>query len=512
MQRPFVALIVMDGWGHREEREGNAVALADTPFFDRLWAEFPRTLIHASEERVGLPAGQMGNSEVGHMNLGAGRVVYQDLVRISKSVRDGDFFRNPVLCAAMDAARDGGKALHLVGLLSDGGVHSHHTHLYALLRMAKERAVPRVFLHPVFDGRDTPPRSGIDHLRALLAKAEELGAGEVATVAGRYFTMDRDNRWERVERGYKAMVRGEGTPAADPVAAVAASYSAGKTDEFIEPVVIVRDGRPVGRISPGDSVIFFNFRADRAREITRALTQETFDRFPRPERLSLTYACMTAYDETFGLPVAFAPQRLDNLLARVVADAGLSNFRIAETEKYAHVTYFFNGGEETVYPGESRILVPSPSVPTYDLKPEMSAYEVAERAVAGIASGKHAFMVLNFANGDMVGHTGVLPAAVQAIEAVDRNLQRVVEKVWEVGGVALVTADHGNAEQMIDPATGGPFTAHTTNLVPLVLADPRAIGSRLRENRALEDLAPTILGLLGLPVPAEMTGSDVREG
>ena len=512
MKRPFVALIIMDGWGHREQKEGNAVALADTPFFDRLWAGFPRTLIHASDERVGLPAGQMGNSEVGHLNLGAGRVVYQDLVRISKSVRTGDLFRNPVLCAAMDAAKTEGKALHLAGLLSDGGVHSLHTHLYALLRMAKERGVPRVFLHPVFDGRDTPPHSGIDHLRALLAKAGEIGAGEVATVVGRYYTMDRDNRWDRVERAYKAMVRGEGRTFADPVAAVAASYASGTTDEFIEPVVIVRDGRPVGRIAPGDAVIFFNFRADRAREITRALTQGTFDRFPRPEQLDLAYACMTVYDETFGLPAAFPAQRLDNLLAGVLADAGLANLRIAETEKYAHVTYFFNGGEETVYPGESRVLIPSPSVSTYDLKPEMSAYEVGERAAAEIASGKHALMVLNFANGDMVGHTGVLPAAIRAIEAVDRNVQRVVEKVWEVGGAALVTADHGNAEQMIDPGTGGPFTAHTTNPVPLVLADPRAVGSRLREDRALEDLAPTILNLLELPVPAEMTGSDVREG
>ena len=412
----------------------------------------------------------------------------------------------------MDAARDKGKALHLVGLLSDGGVHSLHTHLYALLRMARERGVPKVYLHPVLDGRDTPPRSGIDHLRALLAQAAEIGAGEVATVAGRYFTMDRDNRWDRVERAYKAMVRGEGALSEDPVAAVAASYAAGTTDEFMAPVVIGRGGRPVGRIAPGDSVILFNFRADRARQITRALTQEGFDRFPRPERLSLACACMATYDETFGLPVAFPPQRMDDILARVLADAGLPNLRIAETEKYAHVTYFFNGGEETVYPGESRILIPSPSVPTYDLKPEMSAYEVGERAVAEVASGRHALMILNFANGDMVGHTGVLPAAILAIEAVDRNLQRVVEKVWEVGGVALVTADHGNAEQMIDPSTGGPFTAHTTNRVPLVLADPRAVGTRLREDRALEDLAPTILNLLSLNVPAAMTGSDVREG
>jgi 2,3-bisphosphoglycerate-independent phosphoglycerate mutase len=511
MKRRFVALVIMDGWGHREETEGNAVALADTPFFDRLWSGFPRTLVHASEERVGLPAGQMGNSEVGHLNLGAGRVVYQDLVRIAKSIRTGEFFRNPVLCAAMDAARETGGALHLAGLLSDGGVHSLHTHLYALLRMAKERGVGKVFVHPFFDGRDTPPRSGIDHLRALQAEMERIGAGEVATVTGRYYAMDRDNRWDRVERAYKAMVRGEGKTFGDPVAAVAASYADGKTDEFIEPAVIVRNGAPPGRIARGDTVVFFNFRADRAREITRALTQEEFDAFPRPERLSLHYTCMTTYDESFGLPAAFPPQTMDAILAGVLAGAGLRNLRIAETEKYAHVTYFFNGGEEQVYPGESRILVPSPSVPTYDLKPEMSAYEVAERAVAEIGSRAHDLMILNFANGDMVGHTGVLPAAIRAVEAVDRNLQRVVEKVWEVGGVALVTADHGNAEQMIDPDTGGPFTAHTTNRVPMILADPESAGARLRSDRALEDVAPTILNLLSVPVPPEMTGTDLRE-
>lgn len=511
MERRFVALVIMDGWGHREETEGNAVALADTPFFDRLWSGFPRTLIHASEERVGLPAGQMGNSEVGHLNLGAGRVVYQDLVRITKSIQTGDFFRNRILRAAMDAAGSEGGALHLVGLLSDGGVHSLHTHLYALLRMAKERGVGKVFVHPLFDGRDTPPKSGIDHLRALQAEIAAVGTGEVATVIGRYYAMDRDNRWDRVERAYKAMVRGEGRTFADPVAAVEASYADGKTDEFIEPAVIVRGGAPVGRIAPGDAVIFFNFRADRAREITRALTREAFDAFPRPERLSLHYACMTTYDESFGLPAAFPPQTMDRILAGVLAGAGLRNLRIAETEKYAHVTYFFNGGEEKVFPGESRILVPSPSVPTYDRKPEMSAYEVAERAVAEIGSRKHDLMILNFANGDMVGHTGILPAAIQAVEAVDRNLQRVVEKVWEIGGVALVTADHGNAEQMIDPDTGGPHTAHTTNLVPMVLADPGAAGVRLRPDRALEDVAPTILNLLSVPVPPEMTGTDLRE-
>ncbi|MEW6719666.1 MAG: 2,3-bisphosphoglycerate-independent phosphoglycerate mutase [Thermodesulfobacteriota bacterium] len=512
MKRPFVALVIMDGWGYREETGGNAVALAETPFFDRLWAGFPRTLIHASEERVGLPAGQMGNSEVGHLNLGAGRVVYQDLVRISKSIRDGDFFRNPVLRAAMDAAREGGGALHLLGLLSDGGVHSLHTHLYALLRMARENGVRKVFVHPFFDGRDTPPRSGIGHLKALLAEMERIGTGEVATVMGRYYAMDRDNRWERVERAYRAMVRGEGKPFEDPVAAVAASYEAGVGDEFIEPAVIVRGGGPVGRISPGDAVVCCNFRADRVREITRALTQPGFDRFPGAEELRLSYACMTAYDGKFGLPVAFPPQGMADILAHVLAERGLRNLRIAETEKYAHVTYFFNGGEEKVFPGETRVLIPSPKVATYDLMPGMSADGVGERAAEEIGSGKHDLMILNFANCDMVGHTGILPAAIRAVEAVDRNVRRVVEKVWEVGGIALVTADHGNAEQMIDPATGGPHTAHTTNLVPLVLADPAARGMRLRGERALEDIAPTILNLLSIPVPSAMTGTDVREG
>lgn len=511
MQRRFVALIVLDGWGYREQAEANAVALASTPFFDRLWAEFPRTLIHASEERVGLPPGQMGNSEVGHLNLGAGRVVYQDIVRISKAVRTGEFFRNPVFRATMDAAREQGKALHLIGLVSDGGVHSLDTHLYALLRMAKERGVPRVFVHAILDGRDTPPTSGIHHLKSLLDRMGEIGAGEVATVGGRYYAMDRDNRWDRVERAYRAMVRGEGKESGDPVGAVASSYGGGKTDEFMEPVVITRDGRPVGTISPGDSVIFFNFRADRARQLTRALTMAQFDRFARPERLGLNYACMTSYDETFGLPSAFAPQTLDNILASVFAANGIRNLRIAETEKYAHVTYFFNGGEEKVLPGESRVLIPSPSVSTYDLQPEMSAYEVGERAEAEVASGSHDAMILNFANGDMVGHTGILSAAIRAVEAVDDNLRRVVEKVWEVGGVALVTADHGNCELMVDPETGGPHTAHTTNLVPLILADPAGRGTVLRDDRALEDLAPTILDLLGIAPPPDMTGEDIRK-
>jgi len=511
MKRPLVALIIMDGWGYRAENEGNAVASARTPFFDYMWSEFPRTLIHASEGRVGLPAGQMGNSEVGHLNIGAGRVVYQDIARITKSILDGDFFRNPALLAAMEAARENDRALHLFGLLSDGGVHSLHTHLYALLRMAKECRVRRVFIHPFMDGRDTLPSSGIDHLKALLAETARTGVGEVATVIGRYYAMDRDNRWDRVEQAYNAMVRGEGKMFDDPVAAVAASYDDGKTDEFIEPVVIVRDGAPVGRISPGDSAICFNFRADRAREITQALVISGFDGFSVPGPIPLTFACMTEYDETFGLPVAFPTVMMRDILAQSVADAGLRNLRIAETEKYAHVTYFLNGGEEKTFPGESRILIPSPKVATYDLKPEMSADGVGERAAEEVVSGNHDLMIVNFANCDMVGHTGVMEAAVQAVEVVDRNVRRVVERVLDIGGVALVTSDHGNAEMMVDPNTGGPYTAHTTNPVPLILADQRARGMRLREDCALEDIAPTILNLLLLPVPSAMTGTDVRK-
>ena len=511
MKRRFIALIVLDGWGYREEVEANAIALADTPFFDLLRAEFPHTLIEASGERVGLPAGQMGNSEVGHLNLGAGRVVYQDLVRISKTIRTGEFFRAQAFCKVMDAARDRGKALHLIGLLSDGGVHSLHTHLYALLEMAKQRRVPRVYVHAILDGRDTPPTSGVHHLENLLAKMREIGTGEVATVGGRYYAMDRDNRWDRVERAFRAMVRGEGKESPDPMVSVSSSYAAGKTDEFMEPAVIVRDGRPVGRITQGDSVIFFNFRSDRAREMTRALTMDAFDRFTRPERLDLSYSCMTVYDETFQLPAAFLPQTMNTILASVFAANGVRNLRISETEKYAHVTYFFNGGQEKMFPGETRVLIPSPMVPTYDMQPEMSAHEVGERAEAEVASGNHDAMILNFANGDMVGHTGILEAAIKAVESVDLNLRRVVERIWERGGVALVTSDHGNAELMVDPETGEPHTAHTTNPVPLIYADPSGKDVVLKEGRSLEDLAPTILRMLEIPSPPEMTGEDLRK-
>ncbi|RMG58393.1 MAG: 2,3-bisphosphoglycerate-independent phosphoglycerate mutase [Deltaproteobacteria bacterium] len=510
MKKRLLALIVLDGWGFREDGDTNAIRLANTPFYDSLVERFPHTLIHASEERVGLPAGQMGNSEVGHLNIGAGRVVYQEIVRINKAIETGEFFRNPVFLDVMQKARDRRKALHLIGLVSDGGVHSMNTHLYALVRMARDVGVERIFIHALLDGRDTPPRSGAGYLEELLEELRRIGAGQVATVMGRYYGMDRDNRWERTERAYRAIVFGEGRRAEDPVRAVLDSYEEDVTDEFAEPVVIVRDGAPVGTIEKNDSVIFFNFRADRARQLTRALALPRFDRFDRGEFLEPAYACMTLYDETFDLPVAFPPHSMKNILAEVFAKHGIRNLRIAETEKYAHVTYFFNGGEEKVFEHERRILIPSPSVPTYDLKPEMSAYEVADRAVSELKSGEVDVMILNFANPDMVGHTGVLEAAVKAIEAVDRNLEKVVTCVHALGGVALITADHGNAEIMVDPETGQPHTAHTTNPVPFIVADPEWKG-RLKEDRALEDIAPTMLNILGIPIPPEMTGQDIRE-
>jgi len=507
MKQRLIALIILDGWGYREETGGNAVALANTPFFDGLWEGFPHTVIHASEERVGLPSGQMGNSEVGHLNLGAGRVVYQDIVRISKSIRDGDFFRNPVFCKTMDAARENGKALHLVGLLSDGGVHTLHTHLYALLEMAKQRGLARVFVHPLFDGRDTPPNSGIHHLRSLLAKMDEIGVGEVATVGGRYYGMDRDNRWDRTERAFRAMVRGAGKESADPVAAVSGSYGEGKNDEFIEPTVIIRDGQPVGSISEGDSVIFFNFRADRARQLTRALTQKDFDRFPRPEHLGLEFACLTPYDETFHLPVAFPAQAKDHLLADVFASRGIRNLRLAETEKYAHVTYFFNGGREQPFAGEERIIVPSPRVATYDMQPEMSAAQVANELINAIEHDSYDFIVTNFANTDMVGHTARREAVIRAVETIDNESHRVFRVALERGWRILLTADHGNCDEMINPNTGEPHTQHSEYPVPLLIMGAGPV--RLGTGRGLADIAPTILDLLGLPRPPEMTGRSL---
>jgi 2,3-bisphosphoglycerate-independent phosphoglycerate mutase len=506
-----VALIILDGWGLNPSCTDNAVCQARTPNLDRLATTFPTTRIDASGLKVGLPAGQMGNSEVGHLNIGAGRIIYQELTRISKSISDGDFFTNPVFATALTKIRDAGGRLHLMGLLSDGGVHSHNTHLYALVELARRHGLTELFIHAFTDGRDTPPQSAGSYLRELEAELRRLGLGQVATVIGRYYAMDRDNRWDRVEQAWRAMVLGEGTVANDSAAAIAAAYAAGENDEFVKPRVIGRNGEIPGTVRDGDGIIFFNFRADRARELTRSFTQPDFAGFTRPTlpRLS-TFVCMTEYDETFGLPRAFQPESYPDLLGGVIAQAGLKQLRIAETEKYAHVTFFFNGGEETPFPGEERVLIPSPKdVATYDLKPQMSAPEVTDEVLRRIADGDYALIVLNYANPDMVGHTGVLAAAVTAMETVDTCVGRVVEAVLAVGGCALLTADHGNCEQMRDGA-GAPHTAHTANLVPLILVDPTRNRVKLREG-ILADLAPTILQLLGLPQPAAMTGRSLLE-
>jgi 2,3-bisphosphoglycerate-independent phosphoglycerate mutase len=503
-----VVLFVLDGFGVRAEKRDNAIALARTPSFDRFRARYPYTTLAASELRVGLPEGQMGNSEVGHLNLGAGRVVYMDSTRITLAVRQGGLARNPVIVEAMDRVRERG-AFHLMGLVSDGGVHSYQEHLEGVLRLARDRGLPRVFVHAFLDGRDTPPASGAGYLEKLQAFLRELGVGKIAVVSGRYYAMDRDKRWDRVEKAWRALVLGEGAPAEDPVQAVRRSYDQNVTDEFVVPVVIHEGGRPVATLQEGDSALFFNFRADRARQLTAALTQPAGDGFPRPVFPKLHFVCMTEYDKSFGLPVAFPPEPLRNIVADVLAGAGVRNLRIAETEKYAHVTYFFNGGVEKPWPGEDRILVPSAKVATYDLKPEMSAYGITDRLLEQLASGTHRVVVGNFANPDMVGHTGVLEAAIKAVEVVDECLGRIVEAVLGRGGVVLVTADHGNCELMRDPVTGQPHTAHTTNPVPFHLIHEGARGP-LREGGALEDVGPTMLGLLGLPQPAEMTGRDLR--
>ena len=508
MTKP-VALIILDGWGINPSCISNAVCQARTPNLDRLMATFPTTRIDGSGLSVGLPAGQMGNSEVGHLNIGAGRVIYQELTRISKSIADGDFFTNPVLTGAIGQIRQAGGRLHLMGLLSDGGVHSHNTHLYALVELARRQGLGEVFIHAFTDGRDTPPQSAVTYLAELESELQKIGLGRVATVTGRYYAMDRDNRWERVENAWRALVLGEGVEATDSATAISAAYAGGENDEFVKPRVVCRNGRAVGTVQDGDGLIFFNFRAERAREITRSFTQPDFAGFARPKTPSLnSFVCMTEYDETFGLPVAFQPESHRDLLGGVVAGAGLKQLRIAETEKYAHVTFFFNGGEETPFPGEERVLIPSPKdVATYDLKPQMSAPEVTEEVVRRIAGGEYALIVLNYANPDMVGHTGVLSAAITAMETVDGCVDRVVEAVLAAGGAALITADHGNCEQM-DDGNGTPHTAHTANLVPLILVDTGRRDARLREG-ILADLAPTILHLLGIPQPAAMTGHSL---
>lgn len=511
MSKKPLLLMILDGWGINPEEESNAVAQAKTPNMNRLSAEYPSSEIDGSGMSVGLPEGQMGNSEVGHTNIGAGRVVYQDLTRISKSILDGDFFENPVLIECMQKAKAGSGKLHLSGLLSDGGVHSHDTHLYALIEMAKRQGVPEVYVHALLDGRDTPPQSGAAYLARLEAEIARLGHGKIATVIGRYYAMDRDNRWERVERAYRAIVQGEGKKYESAEAAIKASYEAGVTDEFVDPSVIVNGGAPVGKVTDGDGFIFFNFRSDRAREITRSLTDPAFDGFQREIVPNLScYVCLTSYDETFPLPVAFGNNELVNIFGEVIGNAGLTQLRIAETEKYAHVTFFFNGGREQPFPGEDRALIPSPKeVATYDQKPEMSAYLVTEELLTRLDQDTYDVIILNFANADMVGHTGNLEAAKRAVEVVDECVGRLVEKVCQKSGIAIITADHGNAEMMSDDQ-GGPHTAHTCQRAPVVLVDDTRKGARLRKG-VLADLAPTMLELLGIPQPPEMTGKSLLE-
>jgi 2,3-bisphosphoglycerate-independent phosphoglycerate mutase len=533
MARPKpLVLVILDGWGYAPPSNANAISLARKPNYDKLVAEYPNTLIHTSGHFVGLPDGQMGNSEVGHLNIGAGRVVYMDITRIDLMIQNGEFFKNPALRQAMNNARQG-HALQLFGLLSDGGVHSQQKHLYALLEMAKREGVQRVYVHAFMDGRDTLPTNGAIYMQQLLQKMRELNCGRVASVSGRYYAMDRDRRWERIKKAFDAMVGGvaEGGSTTDPVQGIKESYNKGVTDEFIVPFVITGanggGNNPVGTIRDNDSCINFNFRADRARQITRALARNSHltaedgrelpgaddldvaiprDRAPR----DLTYVCMTQYDKHFTLPRVVPPESLDNILANIMGQQGMRNLRVAETEKYAHVTYFFNGGVETPFPGEDRQLVASPKVATYDLKPEMSAEGVADAVTKAVDDTAFDVVVVNFANADMVGHSGKIPPTIKAVETVDAQLQRIYEAVRRRGGAMLVTADHGNAEMMIDPATGGPHTAHTTNPVPLIAISEDAPQFSLRPDGALQDISPTILGLLGIPQPKEMTGRDLR--
>jgi len=509
MKKPLL-LMILDGWGINPNPAHNAVALANTPNLSRLLDEYPHTAIQCSGMAVGLPEGQMGNSEVGHLNIGAGRVVYQDLTRITKSIADGDFFTNPTLLECIRATKAAGGRLHLSGLLSDGGVHSHNTHLYALLELAKKEGLQEVFVHCLLDGRDTPPQSGIDYLAQLEAEIVRIGTGKIATVMGRYYAMDRDNRWDRVEKAYNAMVHGLGELCASSKEAIEQSYAAKIHDEFVVPTVICEQGAPVGQVLDGDGFIFFNFRSDRAREITRALALDSFDGFSRTACPALAgYVCMTEYDATFGLPIAYGPEELTNILGGILAKNDLKQLRIAETEKYAHVTFFFNGGVETPFSGEDRALIPSPQeVATYDLKPEMSAFQVTDKLLKLLERDLYDVIILNFANCDMVGHTGIEAAAIKAVEAVDACAGRVVAKVQELGGAVLITADHGNAEQMRDE-NNEPFTAHTTNPVWLVLVDDSRKDATLREGGCLADIAPTMLRMLGIAKPREMTGESL---
>src|SRR5580658_4197897 len=509
-----IVLTVLDGWGYRAETKGNAIALARKPNFDRLLKDFPNTLIQTSGPSVGLPEGQMGNSEVGHMNMGAGRIIHMDITRIDLMIANGEFFKQPLLLQAMERGR--ARNLHLLGLLSDGGVHSHMQHLYALLRMAREQHVERVFIQCFMDGRDTPPHSGVEYIQQLQQKMREIGCGRIASLIGRYYAMDRDNRWERMERAYRAVVHGDSPlKTADPVDAVRRSYERGVTDEFIDPIVIAgsvaASASPVGPIHDDDAVIFFNFRADRARQMTRAIAEPGFAEFSDPDRpKNLFYVAMTQYEKVWPwLRYVQGPEKLEHILAQVFGELNYKNLRVAETEKYAHVTYFFNGGVEKPCPGEERLLVPSPKVPTYDLKPEMSAAGIADGIVDAIGKGDFDAIIMNYANADMVGHSGKLEATIKAVETVDECLGRIYQALEARGGAWIITADHGNAETMIDPVTGGAHTYHTTNPVPFILADSDR-HHPLRPDGSLRDIAPTLLGVLGVQEPIEMTGKDMR--
>jgi 2,3-bisphosphoglycerate-independent phosphoglycerate mutase len=531
MNRPKpLVLIILDGWGYRAETKANAIALARKPTYDRLLRDCPNTLIHTSGHYVGLPEGQMGNSEVGHLNIGAGRIVHMDSTRIELLIQNGDFFSHPVLLAAMKNARSGGRRLHLFGLLSDGGVHSYQTHLYALLKMAKLNGVDRVFVHPFMDGRDTLPTNGAGYLEQLQHKMREYNTGKIASVSGRYYAMDRDLRWERIAKAYNAMVFGaaEGGTYIDPVQGVKDCYNKDVTDEFVLPFVCIDNrGEPLATIRDGDSCICINFRADRVRQITRALARNsglnaqggsdlpgaaeldatiTRDRVPN----TLNYVCMTQYDKKFALPVVIPPESLDNILANVMGQMNLRNLRIAETEKYAHVTYFFNGGIEQPFPGEDRVLVQSPKVATYDLKPEMSAAGIADAVIKATTDATFDVIIVNFANADMVGHSGKIEPTVRAVEVVDACLGLIEPVVRAKGGAILITADHGNAEMMIDPVSGGPHTAHTTNPVPFIVVAENGNRIMLNAGGSLRDISPTLLGMLGIPQPKEMTGADLR--
>lgn len=511
-KRGPLTLIIIDGWGYSPNRDGNAIALAETPYYDEICEAYPQTLLEASGTRVGLPAGVMGNSEVGHLNIGAGRVIRMDVSRVDHEIATGEFFHNEVLQAAMETGGKQGKALHLMGLLSDGQVHSSQKHLYALLEFAKKSGVERVFIHCFLDGRDTPPSSSLNYIEALQKKIDEIGCGQIASLIGRYYAMDRDKRWERTQRAYELLVHGQGEETTNPAAAISGAYERGVTDEFVDPIVVVgANNEPVATLNDGDAVIFFNFRPDRARQLTRALSISGFTDFEVARRPQLHFVCFTVYDRSFPLPVAFPPREHKNVLAEVWEKVCTRNYRLAETEKYAHVTYFFNGGIEKEHKCERRLLVPSPKIATYDLQPEMSAFKVTDKVLRGIDEGETDIFIINFANPDMVGHTGKLDKTIEACQYVDTCLGWITKSVRRARGTTIITADHGNAEQMIDPKSGGAHTAHTTNPVPLHLIDEAARGLKLREGGALEDVAPTLLALLGLEQPEDMTGRDLRQ-